>query len=463
MKNKLYISLFAACALGFASCESDIDNYMVDDTVGLLNPGLVEVEVYQGVNDPVKVFAVKAGKGFNSATASIAVDPEIVTEYNALSSTKQTVSELPADCYSITVSSVTLTNADYRMPFEISWNFDKLQAALADDPNLVLPLRMKVDTEGNIAENRLTTMVKPVIEIPYVSLKQSGLITADAPNRKSLPESDVYFTVNANFIAQRDIDYTLEVDPTLLETYNEEKGTNYQLLPEDAYRLDAGGTIKQYLSSDMFKMTFVRTAIIPEDGPSKFGEYMLPVRIKSLSSSQLEPGKDYMLYVINVKPVEISKSKWSIVECSSTLDDDPAATEADKRKYSPSALIDGDNSTFWRSAFSTEQTLPYSIVIDLGQDRDLFKLEMPALPRAERSYANNKAGYVEVSMDGESWTKVGDWEAISVSTQVSCQLQVCTARYVKLVITEVLDANKIVSGINIHNATAISEINLWGE
>ena len=107
MKNNLYISLFAASAMAFASCESDIDNYMVDDTVGFLNSGVVETEVYLGTDDVTDVYAIKSGKGFQSADVSIKVDAEVLEEYNALTSTKVKLAELPADCYSIAVSSLT--------------------------------------------------------------------------------------------------------------------------------------------------------------------------------------------------------------------------------------------------------------------------------------------------------------------------------------------------------------------
>ena len=462
MKNKLYISLFAAAALGFASCESEIDNFMVDDTVGFLTSGLVETEVYPGVDETFEIYAIKAGKGFNSATASIVVDSEVITEYNALSTTKQQVSELPSDCYTIKVSSVTLTNADYRMPFVIDWDIDKLEAALAQDPNQVVPLRMSVQTEGNIAENRLTALVQPHVAAPTVELAQNGMFTGVEPTRASLPEEDIYFNVNANFIAQSDLVYGIEIDPTLLDEYNESHNSSYTMLPEDAYTIDKSGTIKQHLSSDMFKMTFKRTALIPEDGPSRFGDYVLPIRLTSLS--QLSDDKYYVLYRISIKAVEISKAKWEIIECNATLDDEPTMNDKQRQTYAPSMLIDGDKASFWRTPFSTEQTLPYYFVIDLGQERDLQKVEafVPST-RADRPYANNKAGYVEVSLDNQSWTKVGDWSAATATSTITAVLDPCTARYVKFVIAEVYNASNVVSGVNCHNGTALSEITLWGE
>ncbi|MDE5595720.1 MAG: DUF1735 domain-containing protein, partial [Muribaculaceae bacterium] len=430
---------------------------------------LVESEVYPGVDETFEIYAVKAGKGFNSATVSIVVDPEVITEYNALTTTKQQVSELPSDCYNIKVASVTLTNADYRMPFVIDWNVDKLEAALAENPNQVVPLHMSVQTEGKIAENRLTAMVQPSVAIPSIELDKYGLAKEIIePTRASHINAEEYFKVNTNFIAQEDIVYNIEVDPSLLDEYNESHNSNYVLLPEDAYVLEKTGTIKKHLKSDMFKLTFNRTALIPIVGRSKFGDYILPIKLTG--APQLNEEKCYYLYRISVIPVEISKAKWEVIECNATLDDEPTVSDKDRQTWSVAKLIDGDKASFWRTPFSEDQTLPYYFVIDLGQERDLYKLDAYApSSRAERPYANNKAGYVEVSEDNESWTKVGDWAITSTSTPTSftVELEPCTARYVKFVITDVLkENNEVGSGknkVDCHNGTALSEITLWGE
>ena len=365
MKNKLYISLLAASALAFNSCESDINNFMVDDTVGLLNSGLVTTEVYLGVDDPTKVYAIKAGKGFQDAQVSIKVDNSVLTEYNELSTTAVKLDELPADCYSITVSSVTLTSDDYRVPFEISWNRDRLSEVLAQNPNVGLPLRMIVDSDAAIATDRLTTIIKPTLETPYVSfdmskLDKNGVFKAVSPTRDQVYESELYFKVTSNFIAQRDIEYTLEIDETLIAEYNEANGTSYKLLPAEAYKLElTGNEIKQYLSEDMFKMYFYRSALVPDNAPSNFGDFMLPIRIKSVSSSYVDPVNCKLLYAVSVVPMTVEKSKWSIVECNSDVNDDPESTDSEKATNGADALIDGTTSKWWRSIYRTAQDLPY--------------------------------------------------------------------------------------------------------
>lgn len=459
MKNKLYISLLAACAVGLSSCERDIDNFMVDDTIGLINGGLVEAEVYTGLDDPYKVYAIKAGKGFQSASVSIAVDDQVLADYNATAATQ--LSALPADCYTITVSSLQFSKDDYKKPFEISWNRDRLAEVLAENANVAIPLHMTVAEGINVDEKRLSTLIKPVLETPRVELAKYGLVTGLMPTRRSAEEEVIYMDVNANFIAQQDIDVTFTIDPTLVTEYNEAHGTEYKVLPEDAYRFDLEGwSIKKYMSTSRFNFTFIRTALIPENGPSLFGTYVLPIRLSNLSSSNLNEEKSYILYTIDVVAAKIEKTKWSIVDCNSNIADDPDATTS-KGDFGPENLIDGTTSKAWRSIWTVTTELPYEITIDFGQERSLYKVGFDIPTGANRRYANSKAGYIEASTDGENWTKIADWTAPN-KNQASNEFEVVPtkAQYMKFVITEVFGT---LSGVKNPNATSIAEINVWGE
>lgn len=498
MKNKLYISLLAASALAFNSCESDINNFMVDDTVGFLNSPVYQPQVLLGESDPTNVFLVKAGKGFNSANASIAIDGSILPKEMQIidPATIRTVQpktitvevrELPADCYQIVTSSITLNNDDYRVPFVINWNRDRLAEKYEEYPYWGVPLTATVTTQGAIDEERLSTVVVPYVETPYVSfdmskLDKSGVFKAVSPTRDQIYESELYFKVTSNFIAQRDIEYTLEIDETLIAEYNEANGTDYKLMPAEAYKLElTGNQIKQYLSEDMFKMYFYRSALVPDNAPSNFGDFMIPIRIKSVSSSNVDPINCKLLYAVSVVPMVVEKTKWSIVECNSDVNDDPLSTDSEKANNGADALIDGTTSKWWRSVYRYSKpdednpdpendamfekycALPYYAVIDLGRKTAVAKVGFEIPASSNKRYANSKAGHVEVSEDGTTWVNVGTWESPSAATQsVVADVTPTTARYLKFVIDEVFkDASS--GSIKNPNATAIGEINVWGE
>lgn len=464
MKNILYMTLLAACIAGLSSCESDIDNFMVDDTVGFLNPGLVDTKVYIGADDPTKVYAIKAGKGFQSAQASIKVDESVLVEYNGLTSTVVELSMLPADCYSIAVSSIELSNDDYRMPFEIMWNRDKLAAALAENPNQAIPLSMDVKTTGNIAKDRLTCIIKPTMNTPELTLSSSGLTTGLMPTRRSATEEVIYMNVNSNFIAQKDIDFSFEIDPSLITQYNEDHGTNYKLLPENAFEIALDGwCIKKYMNTARFNFKFIRTALIPECGPTQYGEYVLPIRMISEYETEPSSDKNYILYTISIIPSKIEKSTWSITECNSDINDDPDATEAEKANNGPDALIDGTTSKWWRSIYRYEQPMPYYAIIDLGRKTSIAKVDFEIPSGVNKLYANSKSGHVEFSLDGNTWMNSTEWSSSSAAkASIEFEVPIVIARYMKFVIdTPFKKASG--SGIKNPNATAIGEISLWGE
>ena len=460
MKNKLFISLFAAAAAAFSSCQSDIDNFMVDDTIGLMKGGLVDVEVYTGLDDPYHFYAIKAGKGFQSCEVSVAVEPELIAEYNATAVTPLT--ELPADCYSLTVSTLYFGEDDYKKPFQLTWNRDRLAEVLAVNPNVAIPVRMSVNGNLNIDEKRLTTLLRPVLAEPKVSLRTYGFTTGLMPTRKSATEQVVYMEVRSNFIAQQDIDYEFEIDPTLIDEYNEKNGTEFVMLPEEAYRINLSGwTLKKYLNSSRFNFTIVRTALIPDDGPSKFGKYMLPLRLKKLSSSNIDTERNYVLYTVEIIASNIDKKGWSIVSCNSSVEDDPGASAAIK-KYVPAYLIDGKTTTQWRSIWTVPTELPIVFDIDMGRNHDLYKVLLDGPKAPDTRYNNSKSGTIQASLDGETWTKIADWNWGASYSVLSCEFEVqpTTARYIRLTIDEVF---RSLPGVTNPYATALSQIRVYGD
>lgn len=451
--NKLYFSLIAGTLLTLSSCESKINNFMVDDTVSLVNPGLVEETVYIGLEDNSNVYVLKSGKGFQAAKVHIEVDNTIINEYNETA--KIPVSELSTECYSIAVGSLELSKSDYISPFEISWNREKLAEALENDPDLVIPLRLYVENEDvNVNLERVTTLIKPNIDTPLISLDKYGYVKGLTPTRRTSLEEDVYISVSSNFIPKDDIDFTLTVDADALDKYNQENGTAYKILPEEAYRLEKNWTIKKAMTTSRFKFTFVREALIPEDGPSKFGTFILPITMSEVSSSAVNPKQATIFYAVSVVASPIDKSTWSIVECNSEIANDPnPATATDQ--YPSTNLIDGNSATYWKSLWSVDEPFPYYVIIDLGVDRDLYKIGYEIPSGLNRLQANNKAGYVEASLDGTNWENIANWIAPSKTTSaVEFEVNPTTARYIKFVITESFSSP---------HRTAIAEINAWGE
>ncbi len=456
MKRNTYIGLFVACAAAMTSCESAINNFMVDDTVSLLTPGLVKDNVYMGLDDPYEVYVLKSGKGFQSAKVSISVDPAVLAEYNSTADVH--LSMMPEDCYEMTLSTLELSVSDYERPFLISWNRERLAEVLAADANIGLPLRLTVEsTDVNVNESRLTTIIQPSIETPMISLSSSGLVTGLMPTRRSSIKEDVYMTVETNYIPKEDISYRLVVDPSIVEDYNATHNTDYMVLPEEAYSLEADGwQVKKNMKSGRYKFTFNREALIPENGASRFGEYILPVRLET-NSSLANPDKSVMLYSVSVVAAKIDKSKWSVYSCNSDIRtiENWEKTEGD---YIADYLIDGTTNKSWRSIWSkaTDYPLPHEICIDFGVDRSLYKITIDAPTGVNRRHYNSKAGKVLLADAPEGpWTTIGLWEYPSKgSASYTFDVEPAMGRYMKFVIDESFDGT---------SKMMIAEISAWGE
>lgn len=448
------MSLFIASSAIMMSCDSAIDSFMVDDTISLMTPGLIKDKVYIGMNDPCEIYVLKSGKGFQEATASIVVDETVLDEYNDGTSTKLAI--VPSDCYRFIVSSLDLKTFDYQKPFLIEWNRERLESVLAANPEIGLPLRLSVEGHNiNINEDRLTTIIQPSLDTPMLSLTSSGLVSGLMPTRRTSLIQDIYMAVAANFIPKEDISYQLIVDPSLVDSYNEEHGTSYKLLPEEAYSLSHDGwQIKKNMKSARYKFTFNREALIPENSSSKFGDYILPVRLES-SDAQIDPLKSVMLYSVSVVAANIDKRKWSVYYCNSDVRT-VESWEKNEGNFIPEYLIDGSTNTSWRSIWSKPADLPHEICIDFGGEHSLYKITINAPTGSNRRFFNSKSGIVSLAMSPDGpWIKIADWiYPDKVTASHTFEVEPTIGRYMKFSIGESFDGS---------SKMMIAEISAWGE
>ncbi len=457
MRKNIYWLLLATLTLFISACDNDRDNYMVDDSIGLLNPNYVNADVYTGMSDPFQLFAIKSGKGNKSAQVSISVDEAVLENYNATNGTSYIL--LPSNCYSITVNCLNFDDSDYRKAFEITWNQSELSSVLGSSNDYVIPLRMKVDNASiKPDETRLVTVVKPQIKQPYIAMENKGLYTGIMPTTSDLDERDIYMKVEINYFNRSELTYKIEVDQKLLTDYNIANGTNYKLLPETAYQLSqTTWTIPANMNSAYFKLLFKKKALMPDENTILFGDYVIPIRIASVSSYEIDPTASSILYMISFQPDKIDKKGWSVIDynTSSKEDEIPYIAALD---WGPEKLIDNNNATFWGSKWTTPKPLPYYFVFDMGKEHKLFKMGFENPIGADAWRGDAKAGYIEYSSDNQTWTHLTDWTTPNRTTRsISFGVNIVTARYIKFVIDEVYTPYLGGSQMN------IAEFNVWGE
>ena len=72
------------------------------------------------------------------------------------------------------------------------------------------------------------------------------------------------------------------------------------------------------------KIKYHKKGLIPEEGTYLFGDYILPLRITSVSKYGISPDAASKLYTVKFQPDPIDKKGWSVIDfnncCTKTAD-----------------------------------------------------------------------------------------------------------------------------------------------
>jgi hypothetical protein len=457
MKRIFILIPLIACLLSLSACQDERNNYMVNDKIGLLNPNLIEAKVYNGINANYNLYVIKSGKGQQNTQVSISVEDSVLKNYNSANGTNYV--QLPENCYTITSKTLSFGKEDYCKAFEINWNIQSLTSLLASKNNYALPVHLNIDNSSiTPGIDRMSTLILPEILEPYIGFSNSGLSSVSyMPTINDLDEEEIYVKVKTNFNNSSDISYQIAVDKQLITDYNNANGTNYLLLPDNAYELEkTTWTIPSNVNAAYFKIKFKKKGLIPDTLNYAFGNYVIPIKLVSVSKDKIDPQASTMLYPVIFQPDKIDKTSWKVIDynCSNKQDEVGWIAALD---WGPEKMLDNNTATFWGSVWTTPKKLPYYFVFDMGKQHKLFKLgfENPSGDDAWRGDA--KAGYIEVSIDNKTWTHLQDWTAPDKDTRtVTFSVPTTTARYIRFVIT---DAFTLVNGGSQMN---IAEFNAWG-
>lgn len=457
MKKNIFQLLAIVFLLSFHSCQDDQNIFIVDDNIGLLHPDKTEAKVYLSGDIPYHVYVIKSGTGKGKASVSISISEEILSNYNEENGTSYEL--LPTDCYNITQKTIDFGSTDYRKSFEIDWNIDALSSL--DASLYAIPVQINIENSNvNISEERLTTIIIPQIVKPALGFTISGLYSPPLyPTIYEMDDREIYIPVETNYPSDTNVEFEIEVDPSLIDEYNTQNSTSYQMLPEEAFSLEKNKwSISGNLNEGFVKILYKNKALIPEPGNYLFGNYAIPLRISSVSKYDVAENSSYILYPITFQPSKIDKKEWKIIDYNSSSKDDEIAWIANL-DWGVEKLIDGNLNTFWGSRWTTPKPLPYYFVIDMAKEYTLFRMAYENPIGAEAWRGDAKAGHIEVSLDNENWTKVAEWSAPDRATRTitfDIPAPSPTARYVRFVVT---DAFTPLGGGSQMN---IAELDIWG-
>lgn len=258
-------------------------------------------------------------------------------------------------------------------------------------------------------------------EVVHTPIGDFGSVAAKFPVKISRP-------------AANDVTAKMEVDNSLVDSYNSLHGTSFAKLPDGVLDLSsATATINKglYQSLDSVSIAIAnnKLALLTEK------KYLVPVKISSSTDKSIGISQDnsttYLVISTSVNRIQsnIGSAKMDGALASSLYSSWTVTTDATPTKGTVANIFDGSTSTNWR--FSTT---PVTFTIDMKAAQNVTGF------RAYCQYANYGYvfGNVDVSLsnDGTTWDYVGKATNSTMANEGGYQYisfyGAYQARYVKL-------------------------------
>ena len=309
-----------------------------------------------------------------------------------------------------------------------------LSALQESDPDSQYVLGLQVFSEGNVSDDINIIILKPEIEIPYISLVAPGVEThkyTSASQTKQTYSNRVSLNMDENLW-----DFTCSIavqDEAWLAAYNAAQDKDYTLLPADCYTLS--GTTLTFAKGELEAPFSVE---INRENMEMLKEYALPIRITDCSKEEfsIDEGKDLYLLNLRLDPDQI------------TITSDMISVSADQGNDGTGApaLIDDNTLTYWHSPwgfFVSNADPVYGVWIDIALKTPLKSIVFTYNTRSQNTNGVPTHVVVGVSADGTSYTVIGEAQTDEMASAGAGQeitLPVMTAassfRYIRFGIAE---------------------------
>ncbi|MDX8572619.1 DUF1735 domain-containing protein [Elizabethkingia sp. HX QKY] len=341
-------------------------------------------------------------------TVSTDSNPALIEQYKKQYG--KTLPLLPQGSYSLpeTISIPAGKSISEKM-LAITW---KDPSVLKDkNATYLLPVSIKSmdNKDATLTSNRNTIFVEVrFAEVSYSLRTKTGTTSEDvilkkAGNTVIIQGTNPILSASLNTAINADLPIKVSIDNSLVSTYNTTNGTQFQILPENTYKLSTTSLNipKNITSSNELEIQFTDAASQLDAAK----QYLLPV--KSTPQTNLPTTNDVVYLKISIVinninsniPVTgtiIDRGNWSVQADSEFSSDNTA-----------SMMLDGDNETGWISSFSGDIA---AVILDMGQSHTLkgfsiiptyFYGSYPLFPPRIVIYTSN---------DGVNWTRQGIYE-----------------------------------------------------
>lgn len=447
----------ASFLLPLLSCEDNRLEGMMDDKVYLLRTGLQPTQVFNFGEYDFDVFVIKSGLGTKDASVKITVTPEILETYNANNGTDYEL--LPDDCYLLKATTMDIPAKTPSVSFPILFNSTKIIALQQDGKKYILPLSLFALNDINVDPVMDEVLLDPIIQEPYIAFAEPGLTSANSITLEDPEEFSMKTSVKTNYENIWDLTFETEISQEALDAYNQAQGTSYKIFPLTAVSLNHGPWAMPAETSTLdISYTIMRKSLVDENGVYLFGEYVLPLKISSVSKYGIDPENGVRFIRYNYLPELLERAGWQVIDYNSCISQEEWYTWLNR---TPDKILDGSTETFWGSKWDVPSPLPYYFVIDMKTAKTIFRLGITK--PADTWRGNMKAGYFEISDDQQTWTKLTDWELESNDPRSPVfDVAPATGRYLRLTITEAFDYADNGVGAESGARMDMAELNVWG-
>ena len=230
-------------------------------------------------------------------------------------------------------------------------------------------------------------------------------------NRTIITNGVVKFPVTSTRPVPKDIKVVFGIDESLLDTYNTEHETEYQLLSQEHFKLINNTVViehKETCSIDSVKLEIIDPENITP------GNYMVPLSITAISDENIQISSNYGNVYISVSVEESYISLQREPFEGMVAIDNRSEWEFPGASYSAVRMVDEDFSSYW---YSNDD--PGEIKVKLKQPEEVRGVSMSPFYFYSYYICLLKNVVFDASDDGVTWTNIDKCTMLSPQGDVS--------------------------------------------
>lgn len=329
----------AGCLILLSACNNskyDLENLVPQEYHKILyvnNSGKQEMTLYDtGENYTYILSVIKSGSD-PTQTANAQINILSQEEVDQLYSTPEAVNYkvLSEESFSLETADLVFTSEDHSKSVNVSVNSTKVKELIESNPDAkwVLPLRVTSQTDSvNAEKNELFLQITGVVT-PNIGFFVQNEEVKEFPFGE-VPSITEEIEIGLDTENKWELSCELGVETAdFITEYNEENGTVFQAMPEGSYSFAESLSLPAGTTTSKVSVTI--------DG-SKFttpGDYILPVKIKSVSQFEVSATMNIYPVKIRIMAKELNRIGWTATANSEETTGEGSNGAANK-------VLDGD-------------------------------------------------------------------------------------------------------------------------